>query len=168
MANESISNKLWSTCNKMRQDPGTTGALQYVEQFSWLLFLKVYEEIENEGGIRKILNIPVTKDMEHDLEDNGYFKFCTCKTTRKKYKNGFFGIDIDFVDFDDFNYELTEIELMIENKLDIEDAIKKIMIFAEGKGLKIGPVRGKVVEYLKRKKPDHYLALVKSGTVKDF
>ncbi len=32
----------------MRQDPGTTGALQYVEQFSWLLFLKVYEEIENE------------------------------------------------------------------------------------------------------------------------
>jgi len=48
MANDSISNKLWSTCNKMRQDPGTTGALQYVEQFSWLLFLKVYEEIENE------------------------------------------------------------------------------------------------------------------------
>ena len=32
----------------MRQDPGTTGALQYIEQFSWLLFLKVYEEIENE------------------------------------------------------------------------------------------------------------------------
>ena len=28
--------------------PGTTGALQYIEQFSWLLFLKVYEEIENE------------------------------------------------------------------------------------------------------------------------
>lgn len=48
MANDSISNKLWSACNKMRQDPGTTGALQYVEQFSWLLFLKVYEEIENE------------------------------------------------------------------------------------------------------------------------
>src|SRR3989344_2747394 len=48
MTNNSIANKLWSACNKMRQDPGTTGALQYVEQFSWLLFLKVYEEIENE------------------------------------------------------------------------------------------------------------------------
>lgn len=48
MANGIIANKLWSACNKMRQDPGTTGALQYVEQFSWLLFLKVYEEIENE------------------------------------------------------------------------------------------------------------------------
>lgn len=30
----------------MRQDPGTTGALQYIQQFSWLLFLKVYEENE--------------------------------------------------------------------------------------------------------------------------
>lgn len=48
MANNDIQNKLWSACNKMRQDPGTTGALQYIEQFSWLLFLKVYEEIENE------------------------------------------------------------------------------------------------------------------------
>jgi len=48
MANGIIANKLWSACNKMRQDPGTTGALQYIEQFSWLLFLKVYEEIENE------------------------------------------------------------------------------------------------------------------------
>lgn len=52
MANNSIQNKLWSACNKMRQDPGTTGALQYVEQFSWLLFLKVYEEIENEYEAR--------------------------------------------------------------------------------------------------------------------
>lgn len=49
MANDSVSNKLWSACNKMRQDPGTTGALQYVEQFSWLLFLKVYEETENKN-----------------------------------------------------------------------------------------------------------------------
>ena len=48
MANDTITNKLWSACNKMRQDPGTTGSLQYIEQFSWLLFLKVYEEIENE------------------------------------------------------------------------------------------------------------------------
>jgi len=49
MATDSISNKLWSACKKMRQDPGTTGALQYVEQFSWLLFLKVYEETENKN-----------------------------------------------------------------------------------------------------------------------
>ena len=46
MASNPIVNNLWSACNKMRQDPGTTGALQYIQQFSWLLFLKVYEETE--------------------------------------------------------------------------------------------------------------------------
>lgn len=46
MASNSIVNNLWGACNKMRQDPGTTGALQYIQQFSWLLFLKVFEETE--------------------------------------------------------------------------------------------------------------------------
>ncbi|MGI8584167.1 MAG: type I restriction-modification system subunit M [Chitinophagaceae bacterium] len=46
MASNPIINNLWAACNKMRQDPGTTGALQYIQQFSWLLFLKVYEETE--------------------------------------------------------------------------------------------------------------------------
>jgi adenylate cyclase class IV len=127
-----------------------------------------YEEIENEEKIRNILNIPVEKDMEDDLEKNGYLKFCICKTTRKKYKKEFFNIDIDFVNFEDFNYELAEIELMIENKSDIDGAIEKIINFAKEKGLKTSLVRGKVIEYLKRKKPEHYQALVNSGTVKDF
>jgi type I restriction enzyme M protein len=46
MASNPIVNNLWAACNKMRQDPGTTGALQYIQQFSWLLFLKVFEETE--------------------------------------------------------------------------------------------------------------------------
>lgn len=45
--NNHIISKLWSACNVMMSDAGTTGALQYIQQFSWLLFLKVYEEIEN-------------------------------------------------------------------------------------------------------------------------
>ncbi|MBI3193790.1 MAG: SAM-dependent DNA methyltransferase, partial [Ignavibacteriae bacterium] len=45
--NNHIIGKLWSACTTMMSDAGTTGALQYIQQFSWLLFLKVYEEIEN-------------------------------------------------------------------------------------------------------------------------
>jgi type I restriction enzyme M protein len=45
--NNHIIGKLWAACNTMMSDAGTTGALQYIQQFSWLLFLKVYEEIEN-------------------------------------------------------------------------------------------------------------------------
>lgn len=44
--NNNIIGKLWSACNTMMSDAGTTGPLQYIAQFSWLLFLKVYEEIE--------------------------------------------------------------------------------------------------------------------------
>jgi type I restriction-modification system DNA methylase subunit len=40
MASNPIINNLWGACNKMRQDPETTGALQYIQQFSWLYFLK--------------------------------------------------------------------------------------------------------------------------------
>jgi type I restriction enzyme M protein len=48
MANSNhIIGKLWGACTIMMSDAGTTGALQYIQQFSWLLFLKVYEEIEN-------------------------------------------------------------------------------------------------------------------------
>jgi len=31
----------------MRRDDGTTGVLEYMEQLSWLIFLKVFEDIEN-------------------------------------------------------------------------------------------------------------------------
>ena len=68
MANDSIQNKLWSACNKMRQDPGTTGALQYVEQFSWLLFLKVYEEIENEYEAKAVFEGKVyTRNIDNNF-----------------------------------------------------------------------------------------------------
>ena len=87
---------------------------------------------------------------------------------RKKYKRGPFIIDLDIVDFQDFIYNIGEIELLINDKSDIENAIEKIMLFAKEKNLTIAPVRGKVVEYLKRIKPDHYQALVYAGVVKDF
>jgi len=124
----------------------------------------LYEEIEDEEKIRKALNISGGNEMERGLQDCGYFKFCTCKTTRKKYKKNGFGIDIDFVDYnDDFIYEIAEIELMVQDKSEMPGAMKKIISFAKGNGLTIEHVRGKVVEYLKRKKPEHFQALVNAG-----
>jgi type I restriction enzyme M protein len=49
--NNHIINKLWNACNTMMSDAGTTGPLQYISQFSWLLFLKVYEEIEKKKNV---------------------------------------------------------------------------------------------------------------------
>ena len=41
-----LAGKIWQACDIMRTDAGTTGILQYIEQLSWLIFLKVFEDIE--------------------------------------------------------------------------------------------------------------------------
>jgi len=127
-----------------------------------------YDELEDEQMIRNALNLALAGSMASDLEKAGYSLFCVCRTTREKYKRGPFTIDLDVVDFQDFSYNIGEIELMVNHKLEVEEAIEKIMTFAKEQNLTIAPVRGKVIEYLKLKKPNHYQALVLAGVIKDF
>ena len=127
-----------------------------------------YDELEDEQKIRKALNLPSNGNLADDLAKAGYFPFCTCKTTRSKYKKEQFIIDIDIVNFQDFIYNIVEIEMMVKEKSEIEKAIEKIMYFAKSQNLTIAPVRGKVTEYLKRTKPNHYQALIQAKVVKDF
>ena len=127
-----------------------------------------YDELEDEQKIREALNLPLNGSFADDLTKAGYVPFCICKTTRRKYKKGLFIIDLDIVDFQDFTYNIGEIELMVSDKSEIEGAIEKIMNFAKEQNLTIAPVRGKVIEYLKRAKPNHYHALVQEKVVKDF
>lgn len=127
----------------------------------------LYDEIEDENKIREIFGVSTDFKMDDGLAKNGYFKFCTCKTIRRKYKKQGFGIDIDFVDYnDDFTYGLAEIELMVQDKSEMSGAIEKIINFAKENSLEIKYVRGKVIEYLKRKKPGHFRALIDSGIVR--
>ena len=127
-----------------------------------------YDELEDEQKIRKALNLPSNGNLADDLTKAGYFPFCTCKTTRRKYKKEQFIIDLDIVNFQDFIYNIGEIEMMVNEKSEIEKAIEKIMDFAKSQNLTIAPVRGKVIEYLKRTKPNHYQVLVQARVVKDF
>ncbi len=127
-----------------------------------------YEELEDEQKIKVALNLPSNGNIVEDLVKAGYFPFCTCKTTRRKYKKEPFIIDLDSVDFQDFTYNIGEIELIVKEKSEIEGAIEKIMDFAKSQNFTIAPVRGKVIEYLKRAKPNHYQTLVKKNVVKDF
>lgn len=127
-----------------------------------------YEELGDEQKIREVLNLSAKGSLTDDLARNGYRPFCSCKTTRSKYKKGLFVIDLDIVDFQDFTYNIAEIELMVNEKAEIEGAIHDILSFAGKRKLIIAPVRGKVVEYLKRKRPDHYHVLVLAGVIEDF
>lgn len=127
-----------------------------------------YQELTDEDEIRNYLKIPPKKTLAEDLEEAGFRPFCKFKTVRRKYKEAPFVIDLDTVDFGDFAYALGEIELLIEDGDDMNGAMEKIMEFGKKNGLKITHVRGKVIEYLKRVKPEHYQALVKANVVKDF
>jgi predicted adenylyl cyclase CyaB len=128
-------------------------------------FDQQYQEIESEENIRQVFGIVPKGDFLQDISDFGYAPFCNLSTKRRKYlKNGFV-LDLDEVSFEDFEYEIAEIELMIAEKEEMKEAIKKINTFAGKLGLKSASVRGKVYEYLKRKKPEHFSALVEAGVV---
>ena len=47
MNRRDLANKIWQACDIMRRDDGTTGILEYMEQLSWMIFLKVFEDVEN-------------------------------------------------------------------------------------------------------------------------
>jgi predicted adenylyl cyclase CyaB len=127
-----------------------------------------YEEVEDEERIRMFLELPVDGPLERVLLENGFGKFCTCVTTRQKYSKEGFTIDIDEVQFPSFVYNIGEIELLVKDKSEMENASKKIVDFAERNGVKFSPVRGKVIEYLRRERPDHYRAMVKANVVIDY
>ncbi|HEX8974144.1 MAG TPA: CYTH domain-containing protein [Patescibacteria group bacterium] len=136
-------------------------------QFGQGMSMQQYEEIEGEEKIREIFAIARQKDFASDIAGFGYAPFCECTTKRKKYKQGEFIIDLDNVDYGDFNYAIGEIELMVDGKEEMNEAADRIRRFAEEKGLKSEIVRGKIIEYLFNKKPEHYQALVEAGVVKE-
>ncbi|MBI3326067.1 MAG: N-6 DNA methylase [Nitrospinae bacterium] len=47
MSREELANQIWRACDIMRRDDNTKLILKYVEHLSWLLFLKVFEAIED-------------------------------------------------------------------------------------------------------------------------
>ena len=130
------------------------------------IFANQYREIEDEDEIRKILKIHGTNNLDKDLLQH-FSSFCVCKTTRLKYRKNGFVIDLDLVDYGDFNYDIAEIELMVDNEEEISGALQKIAEFANEHKLKIGNVKGKVVEYMIKKRPKHYKALVDKGVIID-
>jgi len=133
-----------------------------------------YQEIEGEEKIREIFAIPILNNFETDIRAFAYQPFCECITTRKKFKKEEFIIDLDVVEYKledgslaDFTHDLAEIEILVENKNEMSAAAEKIEKFALKNGLKNDYVRGKVLEFLKRKKPEHFQTLIEAGVVRE-
>lgn len=127
-----------------------------------------YEELDDEAAIRNALKLSPEGPMGEALAHAGLTPFCECVTTRTKYRRDPFLVDLDDVAYPEFRYTLGEIELMVADQSDVPAAIERIMAFAHEQKLTIAPVRGKVIEYLRRVKPKHYQSLVEARVIQDF
>ena len=119
-----------------------------------------YRELETDDEIRQYLKIPGQGTLAHDLMCCGYAPFVTLVTVREKYHYSEFQIDIDEVDF---GFNVVEIEMMVAETSEVRDALQKIVAFASSRGLSRTPHGGKIMEYIRRHRPDHYAALVRAG-----
>ncbi len=129
------------------------------------LAITQYREIETDEEICQTLHLPICTLTNEILADAGYIPFSTIITTRKRYQDEPYSIDLDSCDLGDGDpYFVAEIEIIIEEDHK-EEATKKLMDYAVGKGLSIDYIRGKLLEYLYRHSPEHYKALVNAGVI---
>lgn len=121
-----------------------------------------YEELENPEDIARAVGIIFTGDLKMNLEAHGFAPFATITTTRKKFEKGEFHLDFDTADY---GFSVAEIEVMVEDASQMDEALAKIRNFAEGHGLQLSPILGKVPNYIKKFNPKHYQFLVDKGVI---
>lgn len=128
--------------------------------------MQQYDELEDDDSIRNFLKMSGDGALADDLAQSGYAVIARFLTTRRKFKKEEFTIDFDFADYGDSTYEIVEIELMVHDQSEMDTAAVRIQQFAKQYGLTAVPVRGKLIEYFKRKRPDIYETLKSAGVVK--
>lgn len=112
-----------------------------------------YKELETEDEIKNALHLKQETPLEEGARIAGYLPYTTLTTIRRKYKEDDFTIDLDEIDY---GYKIGEIELLVENEADIPHASEKIENFAKAHGLETTPIRGKIVEWIRRNAPEKY------------
>ncbi len=114
---------------------------------------EAYEEIEDEEGIKKHLqiNVPLSEFIEQN-----FIKAMEFKTIRKKYQKDQFNIDVDELDF---GYKCIEIEILVEDESQIAEANENIQKLVEGYGFYLRKAPPKRGEYFRLKKPELYKEL---------
>ncbi|OGL94893.1 hypothetical protein A2348_05395 [Candidatus Uhrbacteria bacterium RIFOXYB12_FULL_58_10] len=121
-----------------------------------------YRELETEEKIRMAIGLDGDGPFEDVLRTAGYVPCARIVTTRRKYRDHEFCIDLDVADF---GYALAEIEIMVEDEKDADAASARVDAYAMAHGLSADAIRGKVVEFIRRERPEHFQALVDAGVI---
>ena len=109
----------------------------------------------------------IENNRKHDenfrtfLMRNHITPFGEIYSARSKYSFKELNIDLDSTNF---GFNIGEIEIMVENEEQIENAQQKIKEFSTLVSVQFQTrINGKVVEYIRRNRPSHYNALITSG-----
>eukprot|EP01118_Nematostelium_gracile_P010225 TRINITY_DN3504_c0_g1_i1.p1 TRINITY_DN3504_c0_g1~~TRINITY_DN3504_c0_g1_i1.p1 ORF type:complete len:246 (-),score=52.59 TRINITY_DN3504_c0_g1_i1:2-688(-) len=130
-----------------------------------------YQEITNPTEIRRFLSaiLPTKDSLIVNAELKDYMDavqlhtIASITTRRERLSFEEFMIDLDEADFD---YRVGEVELMVDDQEQSEEASKKIVEFCKRFDLKTTPpIQGKVLEYIDRFRPLHYEQLQKCGLI---
>lgn len=103
------------------------------------------------------------ENFHEELIANDIFDLYKYKNTRHKYKKDDFIIDFDLATFEDrFECEVCEIELIVNSKNEVQQGIERIKSFAIDYGMEVEPVKARLIEYIERTNPEHYIILEKN------
>lgn len=122
--------------------------------------MDTYQELEDDEEIKEALGLG-GGSIEIELDKAGYSPVAEYSSVRRKYKRGEYTIDIDEVSY---GYSILEIEVMVNELEGVDAGGKKILDLVESLGLDVDltkDIRGKLLEYLFREKPDTYEDIVK-------
>ncbi len=113
----------------------------------------IAEELETDEEIQKYFSIsmPLIDFIKENMSP-----FIDYTTKRRKYKNGEFEVCVDELDF---GLNVVEVELMVENKDEVENAQDKIVDFGKSFGLDEASAIVKRTAYFQARRPDLYQEL---------
>ncbi|MGL5831389.1 MAG: CYTH domain-containing protein [Candidatus Altimarinota bacterium] len=117
--------------------------------------IKSYQEVEGDDVVNEALLKLVGKNL-NEME-----VFAVIEKFREKYSLMGFGIDLDRANYRLSEYQVNEIELMVESEAEKALAEERIRQFASEQNLILGEVRGTLMEYLYRHQHSVYQKLKK-------
>jgi uncharacterized protein YjbK len=126
----------------------------------------IYEELVRDQDIKQAIGISADAELAQALPSHRIAPFCHLKTIRKSLALELLHLDIDICYEKDFTYRVAEIEFLVQTQDEIPMAEKKIEEWLSKQGLQLQKKpRGKLIEYLFQKRPDHYHYLKHMGVI---
>lgn len=126
----------------------------------------LYHEWETDSDIQRFLGFPSEETLLDSLHKNNITPFVTLTTHRTKYKKDDYTLDIDQTAAPDFSFSAVEIEILVSNPSESDDALRRILELGKQWHLNSNIPHGKVVQFLQEHRPHHYQALLKADICK--